>query len=69
MVIRIVDNGGGIEKKYLKKVIEPLFTTKREGTGLGLAICKSIVELYNGDIKIFSKKGKGTLVKIILGER
>ncbi len=69
VVIRIVDNGGGIEKKYLKKVIEPLFTTKREGTGLGLAICKSIVELYNGDIKIFSKKGKGTLVKIILGER
>lgn len=69
VVIRVADNGGGIEKKYLKKVIEPLFTTKKEGTGLGLAICKSIVELYNGDIKIFSKKGEGTLVKIILNER
>jgi len=69
IIIRVADNGGGIEKKYLKRVLEPLFTTKKEGTGLGLAICRSIAEMYNGDIKIFSKKGKGTLVKIILGER
>ncbi|HHW58458.1 MAG TPA: PAS domain S-box protein [Clostridia bacterium] len=69
VIIRIADNGGGIDKKYLKRIIEPLFTTKKDGTGLGLAICKSIVEMYNGDIKIYSKKGKGTLVKIILGDR
>ncbi|MBE3593324.1 MAG: PAS domain S-box protein [Thermoanaerobacter sp.] len=69
IIIRVADNGGGIEKKYLKRVVEPLFTTKKEGTGLGLAICRSIVEMYNGDIKIFSKKGKGTLVKIILSDK
>ncbi|MDI3519321.1 MAG: hypothetical protein PWQ34_1468 [Caldanaerobacter sp.] len=69
LILRIADNGGGIEKKHLKRVIEPLFTTKKDGTGLGLAICKSIADMYNGDLKIYSKKGKGTLVKVVLGEK
>ncbi|MGB9780828.1 ATP-binding protein [Caldanaerobacter sp.] len=69
LILRIADNGGGIDRKYLKRVVEPLFTTKKDGTGLGLAICKSIAEMYNGDLKIYSKKGKGTLVKVVLGEK
>ena len=66
IVIRFADNGGGIDKETLKKITKPLFTTKKDGTGLGLAVCRNILEIYEGDMKILSKKGKGTIVKLFL---
>ncbi|SNX54292.1 ATP-binding protein [Thermoanaerobacterium sp. RBIITD] len=66
VIIRIADNGCGIDKKDLKKVMMPLFTTKKDGTGLGLSVCKNILDTYGGNIKILSKKGVGTIVKIYL---
>ena len=57
--ISVEDNGGGIDKKNLKKIFDPYFTTKdkENGTGLGLYILKLIVEdsMYG---KIFVKNGK-----------
>ena len=61
----IEDNGTGIEKKDIPKVIEPYFTTKDGGTGLGLAITKKIIEDHNGSM--FFKKSnvsQGTIVII-----
>lgn len=45
-VIRIQDNGVGIEEKHRSKVFDYFFTTKPvgEGSGLGLAIARQIVE-------------------------
>ncbi|KAB7884470.1 transporter substrate-binding domain-containing protein [Poseidonibacter ostreae] len=54
VIIKIKDNGGGIDKKILYKVFEPYFTTKHQskGTGLGLHITyKLIVKGMNGTIK------------------
>ncbi len=52
--IRIIfqDNGPGIPEENLKKIFEPLFTTKPKGkgTGLGLSICFEIVKSYGGNI-------------------
>jgi len=57
--IIVEDNGGGIEKKNIKKIFNPYFTTKdkENGTGLGLYILKLIVEesMYG---KIFVDNGK-----------
>jgi PAS domain S-box-containing protein len=64
--ISIRDNGEGIEREHLKKVLEPFFTTKSRGTGLGLAVCNQIILLHNGAIRIESDKGKGTIVTITL---
>jgi len=44
------DSGIGITQEDLKKVFDPLFTTKSKGTGLGLAVCQEIVSKHGGAI-------------------
>jgi signal transduction histidine kinase len=49
-IIKVVDQGPGIQKSNLSQIFSPLFTTKQEGTGLGLYSCKSIVNQHGGTI-------------------
>jgi signal transduction histidine kinase len=65
-VMEIEDSGAGINRKNLKKIFNPFFTTKEKGTGLGLPIVGKIIEGHKGSIAIKSKEGKGTKVKIQL---
>lgn len=65
-IIRIRDNGVGIDKEHLDKVYNPFFTTKAKGTGLGLAVCFQVMRLHGGKIHIESEKGIGTTVALIL---
>ena len=51
-IIRITDSGQGIPGMAIKKIFDPLFTTKDHGTGLGLAMCKNIIGEHNGTIEI-----------------
>ena len=62
VVTEFRDTGKGITRENLKKVFEPLFTTKADagGTGIGLAVSKTIVEAHRGSIKVKSEAGKGT---------
>lgn len=63
-IIVIRDNGKGIEKKFLKKVFDPFFSTRARGTGLGLAICRQIINSHGGSIDITSEEGVGTTVTL-----
>lgn len=65
-MIKIVDEGCGIEEKDLKNVLEPFFTNKEKGTGLGLAIVSRIVDGYGGKMKIESQIHRGTSVTVWL---
>lgn len=58
--ISFEDTGCGISGENLKKVFEPLFTTKPKGIGLGLAITKRMVEQNSGEIEVESTVGIGT---------
>ena len=60
IVIRITDNGPGIQRERLGQIFEPYFTTKDKGTGLGLAIVKHNTEIYGGTVRVESELGKGT---------
>ena len=62
LCLKVADNGSGIEETVINKIFDPYFTTKdrNKGTGLGLSVAHGIVENYGGDIKVFSKPGKGT---------
>ena len=62
--ITISDNGTGIDKSILSKIIEPYYTTKVGNSGLGLAITKKIIDDHNGTILIKPKSFKGTSVII-----
>ncbi len=55
------DNGNGIPKNIINKVMNPFFTTKPtgEGTGLGLSLSYDIIRNgHNGEMKFESEEGK-----------
>jgi signal transduction histidine kinase len=60
------DTGIGIPDENLKKVFDPLFTTKPKGTGLGLAVCQEIVARHSGTIDVASKRGEGSTFMVRL---
>lgn len=62
LVIRIKDNGIGMDEVTRNKIFEPFFTTKEigEGTGLGLSIVHTIVEKHKAKIEVISQLGIGT---------
>ncbi len=65
-MIKVTDEGCGIEAKDLKNVLEPFFTNKEKGTGLGLAIVSRIVDGYGGKLAIESQINRGTSVTVWL---
>ncbi|WP_050632177.1 PAS domain-containing protein [Bacillus andreraoultii] len=64
--VSIRDEGMGMTEEQIKHIGEPFFTTKRKGTGLGMLMTSSIIENYNGQLKITSEVGKGTTMSVYL---
>lgn len=62
--ITVGDNGGGIDRKTMKEIFEPFYTTKTTGSGLGLYLSRKLTEQMNGSIEITSGKGNGTTVTL-----
>lgn len=60
VLIKVKDNGNGIDEELKSKIFTPNFTTKTSGTGLGLAMSKGIVEQAKGRIWFETKVGEGT---------
>ncbi len=74
VVIRISDNGSGMNESVREHLFDPFFTTKPvgKGTGLGLSISYQIVvKKHGGDIWCNSAPGKGTefIVEIPIQQR
>lgn len=72
VVIKVIDNGIGIEKKNQKKIFNKFtqindYSTKNESsTGLGLTISKEFIKLHNGKIEVESELNKGATFIITL---
>lgn len=54
------DNGVGIPKEYQKKIFDMFYRASdlSKGSGLGLYLVKKVLEKVEGDITLFSEKGK-----------
>lgn len=66
--ITISDNGEGIPETIKSKIFQPFFTTKPtgKGTGLGLSLSYDKVRAHEGELKVESVEGKGTIFIISL---
>lgn len=67
IIIRIKDNGIGIDKKFHKQIFEKFnqIGNQNNSNGLGLTIVKEIIKLHKGKITLDSKLGQGSEFCII----
>lgn len=69
ILIRVSDNGKGIEPKIQARIFEPYFTTKEEGkgSGIGLYLSRSIMQkTFSGFISLQNSTNKGSTFLITL---
>jgi len=68
LTIEIIDDGKGMDKKTLKKVLDPFYTTRNtRKVGLGLPLLAQSAKESGGSIKIESEPCKKTMVKATFG--
>ena len=61
--LTVKDNGRGMDEATALSVVDPFYTTRTERrVGLGLPFLKQLAELCDGEFRLSSTPGKGTLV-------
>lgn len=66
VILKLSDNGTGIDEQLQDKIFLPHFSTKKSGSGLGLAIARQGIEQMGGRIYFTSEVGEGTVFYIEL---
>jgi signal transduction histidine kinase/CheY-like chemotaxis protein len=72
LVITVIDSGQGMTEKQLERLFDEYTRFNEEanrtteGTGLGMSITRKLIYLMNGDIKVESKPGKGSVFTVRL---
>ena len=65
LIIRIEDNGKGMDEETVKEATNPFYTSKKERkkkVGLGIPLFKQNTETSNGKFILKSAVGKGTVI-------
>lgn len=71
-VFRCADTGIGMSREFMSKLFQPFeraqdsTNSRVTGTGLGMAITKNLIDLMNGDIRVESKPGEGSVFTVAL---
>jgi signal transduction histidine kinase len=68
VVLRVVDNGVGMDDAICERLFEPFFTTRPagQGAGLGLAVSLGLLRALGGEVRVESQPGKGTTMTLVL---
>ncbi|MBU2630464.1 MAG: GHKL domain-containing protein, partial [Proteobacteria bacterium] len=65
-LFEVEDNAQGMDKETQKNIFKEFFSSKGDsGTGLGLMVVDRIARNHNGKIEVLTKKGKGSLFRVI----
>jgi signal transduction histidine kinase len=57
--VHVEDSGPGVDETTLRRLFEPLITTKERGIGLGLALVKRIAERHGGTVSYAARPEGG----------
>ena len=64
LVIEVTDNGRGMSKALVEKVLDPFYTTRKtRHVGLGLPLFAAAARRADGDLILQSAPGKGTRLR------
>jgi signal transduction histidine kinase len=68
MLLGIADTGVGIEEENLERVFSPFFSANKgqKVMGMGLTLAYGIIRENNGELKVHSEPGRGTIFTITL---
>ncbi len=66
VVLRVHDDGPGVDPEVAERIFDPFFTTRADGTGLGLAVCSRIVAAHGGDIRVSEGPMGGACFSVLL---
>lgn len=66
LVMKVIDNGRGMDAATLERAFDEAFTTKPAdtGRGLGLFLCRELLQRHGGHIDVDSRLGEGTTVTV-----
>ena len=62
--LEVTDNGIGLSDAQIARMFDPFYTTKEDGHGLGLAAVLGIVRAHAGTLRVKSRPGHGTSIKL-----
>ena len=51
ILVKVTDNGPGVNEELRSRLFEPFFTTKPHGVGLGLSICRNSANAHGGNLR------------------
>lgn len=63
-LIRVSDNGSGIEEGAGDQIFVPFYTTRRDGSGIGLSVSRQIMLAHGGDL-LASSDERGTTMTLL----
>jgi len=66
IVVSISDTGCGMTAEEIESIFNPEYTTKEKGLGLGIPLAYEIIRGHGGDMRVISRKSKGTTFEVVL---
>ncbi|HDQ99799.1 MAG TPA: hypothetical protein ENN51_05905 [candidate division WOR-3 bacterium] len=59
VVLRVRDEGPGVDERTARRMFEPFFTTREKGSGLGLFLVRRTVEAHGGRVELANPGAAG----------